>query len=253
MAANRIAAPPTDDPATSQSSLRDIRGTITRHRWLVLGTTAAIIALVALYTSSVPRSYESVTTLRIASEDSKGSMLSQLGPLAGMGLPGLGGDEITTEIGVLRSRTVADEVAASVGLHVELVKPEEPRGTVLRVIRAPRDAVQGVYTLSRQSDGSYKASVEDNETTPRLPARVTIGQPFEAGGATLALAPSLASDPPGEVRFQIHSFRRTVDGFREAMLVGRDESSSKLLEVSYRHTDPVLAATVVNRVAESFI
>ncbi|HYW07831.1 MAG TPA: GNVR domain-containing protein, partial [Longimicrobium sp.] len=246
------AAPP-DDPTTSRSSLRDIRGTISRHRWLVLGTTAATIALVALYTSSIARSYESVTTLRLATDEGRGSMLSQLGPLAGMGLLGLGGDEVTTEIGVLRSRTVADEVAAAVGLHVELVKPEEPRGTVLRVISAPRDATQGIYTLRRQSDGSYRASVEENEGTPRLPARVTIGQPFQAGGATLALAPSLASDPPGEVRFQIHSFRRTVEGFREAMLVGRDESSSKLLEVSYRHTDPVLAAAVVNRVAESFI
>jgi len=254
MAANRIAVPPADDPATSQSSLRDIRGTVSRHRWLVLGTTAGTIALVALYTSMMARSYESVTTMRLASDEGKGSMLSQLGPLAGMGIPGLGGaDEVTTEIGVLRSRTVADEVAAAVGLHVELLKPKEPRSTVLRVIGAPRDAVQGIYTLRRQPDGSYRASVEENEGAPRLPERVTIGQPFQAGGATLALVPSLAGDPPREVRFQIHSFRRTVEGFREAMLVGRDESSSKLLEVSYRHTDPVLAAAVVNRVAESFI
>jgi capsular exopolysaccharide synthesis family protein len=124
---------------------------------------------------------------------------------------------------------------------------------VLRVIAAPADVAVGQYLLRRDGGGGYTVSVEKAKRPVPLPARVEIGRPFRLGTVVLALAPALRDEPPAEVRFQIVPLRRAAAGLRQEMLVARQEGGSKLLEVSYRSTDPALAAAVVNGVAGRFI
>jgi capsular exopolysaccharide synthesis family protein len=243
---------PTSNDPGSQSSLRELRDIVRRHVWTVLGVTLASVALIAAYTFHARPRYDSVATLRIEGGDSKSELLSQLMPVSGMGLPSFGDDEIDTEIGVLRSRTIADEVAERTGLHVELLSPRVERNEVLRVIRAPATAPKGRFTLRLQADGSY-AVTRDRGTRVRLPGRVRIGEPFSVGEVTLVLEPSLRGAPPEQVRFAVRSFRKTVEDMREDLQVSRDGGSSKLLEVSYLTTDPELSAAVVNGVADAFV
>jgi capsular exopolysaccharide synthesis family protein len=242
---------PTSPDPGSQSSLWELRDIVRRHLGTVLGVTAVTVALIAAYTFYARPQYESASTLRIEGGDSKSDLLSQMMPVGGLGLPSFGDDEIDTEIGVLRSRAIADEVAEGTGLHVELLAPREARNEVLRVVRAPRDASKGRFLLRRQDDGSYTVERERGRRV-RLPARVQIGVPFSVGEVSLVLEESLRNDPPQTVRFAVRSFRETVDALREDMQVARD-GKSKLLEISYLSTDPELSAEVVNRAAGSFI
>lgn len=252
----------------SQVSLADLRRAIHRNRVLLLGTTAAVMALTALATVLLPPVYESTASVRIQSQDSKSGLLGQLGSLAGgVGLPGLGDDEVSTEIGVIRSRRITEPVAESLGIHLRVLDHDGPRSEVLRVIRAPAEAVPGTYSLRRESDGRYRLSPEKVRTSPgsytrsepRMRAlvgpdqRVEVGSPFRYAGMELALAPAPGLELPDEIRFRVDPFREAVEELREDRLrVARVEGSS-LVALDYRNSDPELAAAVVNGITRSFV
>lgn len=246
---------PTTDPSPdsgSQSSLREIWSTVSRHRWTVLGTMLATVAVIGVYTLVARRQYDSVASVRIESSDPKTEMLSQLVPIEGLGLPSLGESEVDTEIGVLRSRTIADDVAERSALHVQLVSPRKARGEVLRVVRAPRTAPKGRFTLRRQEDGSYRITQQRGKRV-RFRESVRPGEAFSLGEITMILQPSVREEAPGSVRIRVRPFRKVADDFRDDLLVTREEDGSKLLEISYRSTDPAVSAAVVNDVTQSFI
>lgn len=243
--------PPPHPDAATQSSLREIWGTVRRHRWMMMGTTLVTVALVGVYTLVARPRYDSISTLRIESADAKTAMLSRLIPDEAKGLPSLGSDEVDTELAVLRSHRIAQEVAEEVGLHVHLASPRRERGAVLEVVRAPADAGKGDFSLQRQEDGSYAVAQVDGSPVP-VPPRVRIGEPFQVGKVVLTLVPTLRQEPPERIRFRVASFRETVDGLRDDLRAKRD-GNTKLIKISYRSTDPVLSAAVVNGVAESFI
>jgi capsular exopolysaccharide synthesis family protein len=242
-------------PAASEqeSSLRGIWDTARRQRWLILAVTLAVVALAGAYTVYAWRMYESVASVRIDTDRTKGGMLGQLSPLATVGLPGLGDDEVDTELGVLRSRIIADSVAERVGLQVELQSPRRARGEVLRVLRAPPDRAVGSFRMARQGDGGYSLEVVKSKKPIRVPPRVKVGSPFDVQGVTLALDPRLALDPPDEIRFRIRPFRRTVRDFREDLQIEREDGRSKLVDVKYRSSDPEVASAVVNGIAQTYI
>ena len=246
---------PTADPSLdsgSQSSLREIWGTVSRHRWTVLGTMLATMTVIGIYTLLARRQYDSVASVRIESSDPKTEMLSQLVPIEGLGLPSLGESEVDTEIGVLRSRTIADDVAERSALHVQLVSPRKARGEVLRIVRAPRTAPKGKFTLTRQDDGSYRVTQQSGKPVRFRPA-VRPGEAFSVGEVTMILQPAVGREAPSSVRFRVRPFRKVADDFRDDLLVTRESDGSKLLEISYRSTDPAVSAAVVNDVTQSFI
>lgn len=235
-------------------TLQDVWGAVRRHARLLMGVTTAVVALVMLATALLPPAYESEAAVRIRSESPGGGMLAQLAPLAELGgLGGLADDDVDTEIGVLRSRRIVAAVADSVGLHVELTSPRRARSLYLQVIEAGEDAIRGDYTLTRRADGTYAVSVRSREGPVSAPAAVRIGEPFRIGNMTLALPSRLSADPPAGIAFEVGSFNRTVEKVREDKLsVDRQQSGSSLIEVTFRHRDPWIAAGVVNGIVERF-
>ncbi|HEX8453242.1 MAG TPA: polysaccharide biosynthesis tyrosine autokinase [Longimicrobium sp.] len=248
---------PTHAPprAAADTSLRDLWSTLRRRRGLVAAITLAVVALTMAASFYMMPVYESEAAVRVVPEESaSGGMLEKLGELEDLGaLTGLGSDDLDTDLGIMRSRRIADPVAESVGLQVELLSPRRERSDVLRVISAPRDRAVGVYRLDRQDDGSYTMKVEKSKQHVALPARVRIGAPFTMGGVTLALNPSLRAKPPARVRFEILQFREAVDDLQDELQVDRQESGSRLVELVYRNRDPRVAAAVVNGLADGFI
>ncbi len=237
----------------TQTTLRDVWSSIRRSRWLVLGITVTVVALVGVFTALATPTYESEATLRITSKESGSGMLGDLPQFAGLGLPGRGQEEIDTEMGVLRSRRIAEAVVDSLGLVVDLLEPSRSRSSVLSVLRVERNAPEGEYTLRLGSSGGYTVQVENQREPVALPASVSIGQPFVIGNLVLALAPALDRNPPDEIRFVVQPFQSAVQNLRDNLLVERQAGRSKLVEISFRHRDPQLAATAVNAVAASFV
>ncbi|MBD0320486.1 MAG: hypothetical protein ICV87_09150, partial [Gemmatimonadetes bacterium] len=248
-----------------QLSARDLWLLVRRNRWVLGGITAATVAASAVITMRSTPLYESVLTLRVVEqkEDDPGGMLSGVKEMAGMVLPGIGGSELETEMGILRSRQIAESVADSFALRVEVTEPRVPRHTLLRVLQAGHGRGEGVYDLTRNGDGSYavrvhhglRSSLPGAKKNPHLirpPATVRVGEPFRMGDVQLVLAPR-AGEEPEEMRLVIRSFRNAVEWMQENFEVTTQDGGSKLVEVAFQHSDPYVTAGVTNTVARTFV
>ncbi len=249
--------PPSPQPHPvdgSATSLPELWSAVKRNRALILLVTLAVMLGVGAITVFGPRIYESEVVLRIESQEGTGGLLEDMGPLAALGgLSGLGGGDIDTEIGVLRSRFIAASVADSLGLNLELQAPDRPRHTVLEVVEVGEDAIEGEYLLTRRSDGSYAVSAAEVERPVDLPEVVRVGDRFQMGNMTLAIAPRVADLEIPEIALEVHPFQETVEEFRESVEIDAQEGGSDLVEIQYRNTDPYLAAGVVNSIANTFM
>lgn len=258
------------DPSTQTTSLtlRDLGDALRRGKYVLLGVTAATIVLAGILTLVLPPTYESQTSVQILRQDeAAGQFLAELGPLAALGLPGLGDSEIDTDMSVLRSRRIVGAVVDSLALHVRVEEPEGNRDEILLIEGGAADAVPGSYTLRRQSDGSYvlrsaRVRTADGKYTrseaavrqlARPPERIRIGQQFEMAGMRLTLVPDLAADPPSEVRLRVRPFQEFVQRVREKDLRVRRPDRGQVVLAEYRYHDAELAAAAVNALAHHFI
>lgn len=235
---------PAADDAEGGLSVLDIWHTLRRNRWLVAGITVGMLALGVLFTWWQTPVYASGSSLIIDDKEPGISLMSELAPLTGGGA----GRGIETDIVVLQSRLIAEAVADSLALHVNLLKPRVPRSELLDVVYAPRAQVRRTYTLTRQGDGSYRATGPGQAA---VTARV--GQPVKLGQTTIVLKPAVNQRAPEEIVVQVQPFRRAVAALRRTMGVGRNSRDVMVVNVAYRHTDPQLAAAVPNAAAVNFI
>lgn len=254
---------PTSRNDSSDLSLRDLMRGL-RRRWaLFCGTAAGVVAFVMLVTFLMAPVYESEASLQVREEQggaasfASGLMggLEDALPIADLGLPGMGRTDVPTEIGLLGSRRILETVADTFSLHVNL---QRPRGTyrtdVLQVLDGAReDAPRGVFSLRRESDGTYSVSARGTRRPVELPGSVVLGTPFSVGPMRMMLDAALASEPPELVRFEVRPFRRAVQSFRESIKIEREDTGSRLISIRYRHSDPYLARAVVNRIADDFM
>ena len=242
MAEQRKHAPA--DDAEGGLTLVDVWRILQRHRLLVAGVTAGMIALGALATWLQRPVYQSASTVLIQDKKPGISLASELVPLAGGG----GRSAIETDIVVLQSRLIAEAVVDSLALHVDVAEPRLPRSELLQVLHAPRATRNRLYTLARQGDGSYRGT---GKGQPAVTARV--GQPFVMGGVTLMLTPRVSRLAPEEIVVTVRPFRNVVEELRRNLGVGRNSREVMVVNVTYQHTDPELAAAVPNAIANSFI
>lgn len=245
--------PAPERPAEREVSLRELWTVVRRDARLIAAVAAGVVALVMGITWVVTPVYESEAVLRVDQGGAASNFLSKLSSIGEMSLGGMEDDEVATEMGVIRSRRIADSVVAALGLHVEMEEPGRPRSRVLRVVCAPADAVPGTYELTLRPDGAYDVRVEDADGPAPHDEVAHPDRPFTVGGATLVLAPRARSAPPERIRIRVRPFRRTVRSFRKELEVDRQEGGSDLIEIAYRDADPALAAAVVNRVTGEFL
>ena len=234
--------------AHNELRLRELWETIRRHRWLALGVAALVTGLVAANTFRQPRIYASASLLRVDEEDRGAQILAEMPVLAGARR-----GKLETEMVVLRSWRIAERVADSLDLHVQLMEPARPRSEVLRPLHADASAPRGVYTLEHRGGGRYSVSAEGTDPGLRLPGTVQVGAPFRIGAAELLLEPALRASPPEVVRFAVSPFRNAVDGVRAQLDVARPDPDAFVVSVRYASSDPQLAAAVPNVAVATFL
>ncbi len=234
---------------------------------MLLGVVIGTVALAAVLTAVLPPTYESQTSVQILQQDEAGQFLAELGPLAALGMPGLGDSEIDTDMSVMRSRRIVGAVVDSLALHVQVRGVDGARDEIVRIDPGSADAVPGTYTLRRQADGSYAlasakvrqrdGSYTRSESAIRqlvaAPDRIPLGQPVEMAGIRLTLADELADDPPNEIRLRIQPFQEFVQRVRERDLRVRRPDRGQVVLAEYRYRDADLAAAAVNSLARHFI
>ena len=220
-----------------------LRRVLRRHPLLIAGCTAALVGATGYFTWRAAPQYEATASIRIA-DQADDPRLAQLGG-ARSPTPG----ELPTEIEVLQSRALAEAVADSLALQVELEAPiDVPRQTVFPLIQVGRGAARARYRLELRPDGSF--DLRDRASGGTLGVLVP-GARTQVAGLTVELAP--AATRHRVIDFQVYDFDDAVAALQGALDIRRRNRDANIMDVTYKAPDPQLARDVPNALAARFI
>lgn len=231
-----------------QLALGDLWRTALRHKWLVAGVAATVVAIAAVYTRSQAPVYSAGASMRIDDPRRSQRMLSDILPIGGMG-----SQTIETEMLVLQSRQIAEAVVDSLALQVTVADPQQPRGTLFQTVQAPRTAGSGNYELKWNAGRKVYTVQRGRGAAGPVPAEVRVGVPFNLAGVTLNLRPELRAAPPEHIDVSIAPFRNAVAALQGTLMVARVSRDATIVNIRYQNHDPEMAAAVPNAVATSFV
>lgn len=231
------AAPMHEDELTLTTLLR-----IVQRRWMIALPIFVLSVGIAVwqFQQQTPL-YEASATIRV---DKAKETVPGFAPNAasGFGAPG----ELSTEMQVMQSRTVAREVAAATSYAVHIDQPKLPRSAVLQSVQTGAPASPGLYQL---------VSVGGNRVTLTGPGGATrtdtVGAWFEMNGLRLQVAPAMrAQSEP--VTLRVLTSEQATDSVRRVLRVTQPVRTAQVLQITARDPDPTLAAMVANAAAEEF-
>jgi tyrosine-protein kinase Etk/Wzc len=222
-------------------SLHGLLATVRRQAWWMGATTAVGIALTVAITLRQRPVYEARATIRLA-EKQNSAPTDVFNALSGP-------STIETEMEILRSRSVAEDVVDSLGLRATIVEPKgEPRGNLFGVLQLARDAAPGIYRVQRDTT-VFTVTTPDGHSIGGV-----YGTPLIAAGVEIEPLPLGATEgSPRHIEFSVAPTERAAESVRQGLRVTRPQANAGIVLVAYRSTDPALSAAVVNGVATSYI
>jgi|CXWL01.1.fsa_nt_gi capsular exopolysaccharide synthesis family protein len=229
-----------EDQDEAAIDLQRLLGAMRRNVWIVIACVAACGALGWIATKrAVPR-YEAAASLRITNDEGGVPGLEALSQIGG------GGNEVNTELEVLRSRTLAGAVVDQHDLRLAVMTPTKTlRGDVLSRLVVSDSARVGRYRLHRA--GREITVIGPDSLTVRAP----IGETAVIGG--MSLTPTADAAMAGDVVLEVQSREEAITTLVEALQVARPSRDANILVVRYRGTDPTLVQAVPNALVQAFV
>lgn len=227
--------------ADDEIHLRDVWNLLVRNWWVLGLSLLAVGGATVAYTLYTVPVYEAAATIRI---DEKRTDLPVLDILQTLST----GSNVETEMAVVRSRTLAEDVADSLALQVSVVAPRGvARAALLQSVFVERWAPEGLYTLRRQADGTFGITDEDGAPLGSVSATAPAALP----GATFLLHPEAALH--AEIVVSVRTFERAVASLQGGTTVSRPNREASIITVRYQSADTQLVHQVPNALANRFI
>ncbi|MGV3710374.1 MAG: GumC family protein [Gemmatimonas sp.] len=238
---------------TSEPPLSQVLNRVKLRRTIPLVAGALVFTLVAVWTLTATPRYKSTATLRIASRASAASpLLDELQSMPGIGLMGLGRDELETEIGVLRSRRVAEAVVDSMAFMVRLSEPAGVRDSILSARAIGPSSADGTLTFVRAADGKFAVAAEKLKGATFAATTVAPGDSLRIGNITLFL--NRVIDPElNEFEVTLLPRFKALKRFDDILDIRQQEGGSRLVEISVEEEDRVEAARAVERIVAEYV
>jgi capsular exopolysaccharide synthesis family protein len=226
--------------------LRDLWHFVQRNRYLVLGVPALTVLATLAFVQLATPVYEAEAQIRVDEERPSMPMGEALRSLAVLGGAG---SRLHTEMAVLRTRVVAEDVVDSLNLHVTVRSPREvPRTELFDRLSADRTAPEARYRLERSGDGFR---VRGGAARAGAPGVVVPGERLVLPGLELVLAPgALAHDA---IDLRVEAFPDALRRFRRTVRIHQPAREADIIAVSYQGTDRRLVRDVPAAMARVFI
>src|SRR2546423_1434318 len=202
---------------------------ITRNRYFILGGFAVALTAAGLFAWLAPPVFESSTSLRIDDNRNGVPALEVLAILSDKG------DELSTEIQMLKSRTLAEATVDSLGLQAVASGPLKiagislpgfrrviARSSVLTVVRVARTTPVAHYRLNQLKDYSYEMVDRESGKTLR---KILAGQLVERSGLQFSLAPSALRYR--SIDLDVSPFQATVTSMSRHLSVTRPQRDAQ--------------------------
>ena len=248
--------------ATGEPTMRDTVSSVSR-RWIVPALAGGtVFSLVAAWTFLATPRYQSRALLRIDSRAAASPMLDELKALPGIGLMGLGSDELETEIGVLKSQRMADAVLDSLALTVRVRQPAGSRAAILRArTMAPATAgavvdgsdVDARLRFTRADDGQYRVEITQQEGDLAVPTSWAPGDSAVVGRLQLQLLPALRTAGPATIELDLLPRYKAMELFEKRLDIRTQEGGSHLVSITFEDADREVAASVVERLVAEYL
>ena len=159
-------------------------------------------------------------------------------------------DEVSTEMEVLTSRTMAEQVIDNLGLQLTLREPRAlSRNDVMGAVAVSAEADSGTYWLVREPDHRF-ALQRAKKSTATL-AYYTPGDTVKTGDFTFVLSRHAAGYPA--ISFHVQRFPEAVGDLGEALRVSRPSQQANLVRLSYSGSDAQLLAATLNSLGRTYM
>jgi polysaccharide biosynthesis transport protein len=213
---------------------------IRRHLVLVCACALTATVAAAFVVARLPRMFAATASVRIDQR------LSQPTALNGIGISE--SNVLATELEMLRSRQLAQEVSDSVGYRLRVLAPTNVSRTKLfsRVTIA-HDATPGSLRLVAR-DTAYALL---NETGDVLVDGIVPGRHVVRDGVAFDLAPTASEHP--SIELQVLPLDAATETLEDAIQVSRRNRDADVVDVTVRDPDPVLAQDLANTLVRRFI
>lgn len=207
---------------TDGFQLFDYWRAIRKRLWLVIGLAVLITTLVAIYMAQKPNIYVARARIQVDLEQTNPDLITsdRQRPLTN-----LDPSYFNTQLQLLGSEALLRRVIKDHNLDTN---------KELQKARSEGSALQGMLrAIGLSSDPAKKVEAESNSTDSLLANSDEVADAIRLGPYVDLIKPSLNIDPVRESRA---TFKDT-----------------RLIELSFRHTDPEFAAFVVNSIGETFV
>ena len=229
-------------PADDELNLREVWDLLVRNRLVLALSLIVVVGLGLAYTLTRTPIYEARSSIRIDEDQTNVPVLDILQTISS-------GSQVETEMEVLRSRTLAEDVVGRLGLQLRIESPDvRSRVQLVRSVRVERWAPAGVYRLERQPDGTF---IIRSEATSFEEGRVVMGEPAALAGATFVLTEAAAEVAVIELR--LTAFDEVVEGVMRSFSATRPNRDANVVRLRYESADTSLVQAVPDLLAERFI
>ena len=159
-------------------------------------------------------------------------------------------DQVSTEMEVLTSRTMAEQVIDHLGLQLTLREPRTvSRNDMMSAVAVAQEADSGTYWLVRRADRRY--ALEKGKRGSGILAVYTPGDTVKTQDFSFVLSPRVRPYPV--VSFHVERFPEAVSDLSGALRVSRPSAQANLVRLSNSGDDPTLIAQTLNSLGNTYM
>lgn len=229
------------EPAPGEGiPLREYLGALRRHLWLIAAAVVVCVGFAAYRIRQEPPRYTAASAVRLVNP--RQEMAGQIGTGQTDQVPGWYTDPILSQIQVLRSRAVAQEVVDSVGGRLKAEDPEFPAGLLRDVVVAPAAKAGDTLHLT-----FTRAQVRGRMGTRA--AQAEYGQPLDLGWVRL----TVMERPRDHSVARLHVVdARSAEMWAIGSMTPVQRELTNVIDIQFTANDPVVAQRAANAAAASF-
>lgn len=223
----------TSPPGNEKQQLFKFLGTLRRHWLMILSINLLVTALVIVYVAQKPEYYKSSVRVQVNNETNPAAGASGGGSSVIVSNPGNDPTYFTTQLQILEGSGLLRRVVKSIDLENNDTFLHPNKGRELSVWQNV-ERMFGLYNPPAASaDARQEGSAKNNLTLTKKDVPDTDGEAEKLAPYVSYLKRSLDVSPVKD--------NRTAS------------KETRLIEVEFTHNDPVVAAKIVNAVADTYV
>ncbi len=209
---------------------------------MILLSFSIVFIFTALKTLITKPVYESIATLQLEERTRESELLSELVIMSRW-------NPVNTEMEILKSRSVAEEVVREMGLHREIIN--ENKNLTLNIENFSTELINAdrIFTI-KFIDNYGSFSVLDG-VTPEV-GKGVVGRPFTSKALSFNITSTNAKEGDN-FKIKVKAFNKIVKGIINNIKVKDVGEQTNIMAVTFRYDNPEKTREILNKIIEVYL